>query len=133
MRSFTFDITTSDVMDSRDLIERIEELQDIRDVHAEDETDMDEDERQELEDLEAIAKECEGHGDWKYGEAIIPRDAFVDYISQLIDECYDLTDAKKANDWPYRHMEMDYEAAAQEAEQDYMRFTVRGHEFLMRA
>ena len=140
MRNFTFDPSTSDIMDSRDLIERLEELRaKLEEVRATNEDPssggaaMDEDERQELEDLEALAKECEGYGAWEHGETIIPRDAFVDHITELIDDCYEMPKDMNSGKWPFCHMTMNYEAAAQEAETDYMSVMVRGHEFLMRA
>jgi hypothetical protein len=34
--------------------------------------------------------------------------------------------------WPYRHMTIDYEAAANEAEQDYMTVDFDGVEYLIR-
>lgn len=42
---------------------------------------------------------------------------FLEYITQIIDDCYDIP--KNASGWPYRHIKVDYEAAAEEAKQDY--------------
>lgn len=40
----------------------------------------------------------------------------MDYIKDLIQDAYDI---EERSDWPYRYMTMDYEAAAEEAKQDY--------------
>ncbi len=49
---------------------------------------------------------------------LIHEDNFIDYTKDLIDECY--PDIFPDNDnWPARHMTMDYEAAAEELRSDY--------------
>lgn len=47
----------------------------------------------------------------------IADDYFLEYMTQIIDDCYEVR--PNEDEWPYRHMKMDYEAAAEEAKQDY--------------
>jgi len=144
----------TDVIDSRDVIARIEELEsDLETVHEDDteagctsldfeewlkETSKDDthaqhDEAYELVKLRELRDEADCSPDWNYGEQLISRDYFVEYIIQLIDECYPMPEGVKNGDWPYRHMEMDYEGAAREAEEDYMSVDFDGNEYLIRA
>lgn len=48
----------------------------------------------------------------------ISRDFWVEYVSQLIDECYPWTDGS-SSEWPYYHLTMDYESAAEELRSNY--------------
>jgi hypothetical protein len=128
--SHTID-NTEDIIDSRDIIARIEELETCLQDHAEDPSGghwSDED-AAELAALQALAKEAECAPDWSYGETLIRRSYFVDYIAQLIDDCYELP---KGDKWPFRHLSIDYEAAANEAEQDYLSVDFDGVEYLIR-
>ena len=52
-------------------------------------------------------------------EEAIADEYFLEYITQIIDDCYEDIPPKKSSDWPYRHIKVDYEAAAEEAKQDY--------------
>jgi hypothetical protein len=89
----------------------------------------------ELANLEAILDDCQGNGgdhqwdgNW-YPQHLIARSYFVEYIKDLIHDCYEI---KQSSEWPYRHMSLDYEAAAEEAEADYTEVTVDGSEYLCR-
>lgn len=117
---------THDTIDSRDVIERIEYLEaDIDNLDAA--------EREELAALKDLAKQAESSPDWIHGETLIRRSYFEQYIKELIDDCYDLPAQLKSGEWPYRHIQIDIEAAAQEAEQDYIEVTFDGVEYLIRA
>jgi hypothetical protein len=145
-----------DVIDSRDIIARIDELEEERAGFAETLADANEDdaidaledketaidaliewdkseEGRELAALKSLADECEGYSDWQHGETLIARDYFVTYIKELISDCYELPKELESGAWPYRHIAIDYEAAAEEAEQDYMSVEFDGAEYLMRA
>lgn len=111
-----------DVMDSRDVIERIEELE------AEGEEGL-----EELAPLKKLAEQCEGVPDWKYGEALIRRSYFVEYIEDLIKDCYDMPKELQSGQWPWRHVTVDYAAAAKEAEVDYIEVDFDGVEYLIRS
>lgn len=83
--------------------------------------------------LKRVAAEGEYYSDWHYGETLIKSTYFVTYIEQLIDECYEIPKDMRSGRWPYRHITMDYEAAAAEAEQDYATITVGDDDYFIRA
>lgn len=117
-----------DTIDSRDIIGRIEYLE-IETLSK----PLDAEERKELAALKDLAKQAEVCPDWIHGETLIRRSYFEHYIAELIDDCYDLPAQLKSGEWPYRHIQIDIEAAAQEAEQDYIEVTFDGVEYLIRA
>lgn len=147
---------TEQVYDSLDIIARIESLEaceldaedcdrlaelsaraDLTDEESDELTElessaMDEDDKAELAELRKLASECEGYADWKYGETLIARSYWVDYIRELIDDCYEMPKDLDSGKWPYRHMTMDYDAAAKEAEDDYASVELFGNEYLIR-
>lgn len=125
---------TEDLIDSRDIIARIEELETCLQDHTEDPNGghwSDED-AAELAALQALAEEAECAPDWSYGETLIRRSYFVDYTEQLINDCYELPKEVNSGQWPYRHMTIDYEAAARELEHDYTSVDFDGVEYLIR-
>ena len=87
----------------------------------------------ELQALKAICKQGEGYGDWSYGDTLILESYFTKYIEELIDDCYPMPEGLKSGAWPYRHMTMDYEAAAEEAKQDYVEIDHDGTTYYFRA
>ena len=142
---------TEDVIDSRDVIARIDELQAVVDDLREEfdanpanaGVDFDNwvrnqvgcstEEADELAALKALAAQCEGYGDWGHGEALIREDHFVKYIEELIDDCYTLPKELTSGQWPYRHITIDYEAAAEEAKVDYTEVDFDGQTYFLRA
>lgn len=138
---------TEDVIDSRDVIARIEELKDqLEAEHEDQETTLsfeywiqDENNSQNPDDVKeyrallALADEAEDSSDWIHGEQLIRRSYFVDYISELIHDCYELPKDMNSGKWPYSHLTFDYEAAANEAEVDYMSVDFDGVEYLIRS
>jgi hypothetical protein len=140
---------TDDTIDSRDIIERIEELEAereelesaVNDPESDDETAdaiaalaaWDADNLEELETLQALASEAEDSPDWVHGETLINESYFTDYIEELINDCYEMPKQMHSGDWPYRHMIIDYEAAAEEAKVDYTEVTFDGNVYLIRA
>ncbi len=124
---------SDDVIDSRDVIARIEELNTLLDGE-EDNTDYD-DVHNELEILTKLQEEAEASPDWEYGETLIRKDYFVTYIKELIDDCYPIPDEIKnrSGEWPYRHIKIDYEAAADEAKYDYIEVDFDGVTYFIRA
>jgi hypothetical protein len=151
-----------DVIDSRDVIARIEELEAIRDdlqTTLDEATEADSnnedgdleihnavitaqealdewtasDEGEELATLLKLAEEGENSPDWTYGESLISESYFTKYIEELIDDCYEMPKEMDSGKWPYRHMTMDYEAAAEEAKQDYMELDFDGNTYYIRA
>lgn len=120
-----------DVIDSREIIERIEEL--LSEMPEDDTEARQWDGWAELKALEALAEEASSSPDWHHGETLIRRSYFVDYIEELISDCYELPKELTSGQWPYRHITIDYKAAAEEAEQDYMSVDFDGVEYLIRA
>jgi hypothetical protein len=114
-------ITNSeDVLDSRDIITRIEELQAERDEQPDRWAEENPDDAEELASLEKLAAQAEPYAaDWEYGETLIRDSYFVDYIEELIRDCYEMPKEMTSGNWPYRHISIDYKAAAEEAKQDY--------------
>ena len=155
----TLDLTT-DMIDVREIIERIEDLEDdllaCFNEQQEIEGDATEtndpdnglfiewlkvtthDDAQELLKLKNIMDEMKGYGgdeqwrgDW-YPVTLIAESYFVEYIKDLIHDCYDMPKEMHSGDWPYRHMTIDYDAAAKEAEADYMTIEIEGVDYFYR-
>lgn len=120
---------SSEVIDSRDVIERIEELTDLRTAWQEDHNLADyagdsleewaewneSEDGEELQALEKLAEEAEGYAeDWKYGETLIRDSHFEDYARQLAEDCGMVPDGLK---WPLSCI--DWEEAADELKMDY--------------
>lgn len=118
---------SSDMIDSRDIIDRIEYLEGIKPKKRT------QDEKDELADLKKLAEQCEGCSDWEYGEQLIAETYFTEYIKDLIEDCYELPNDEKMNQWPFSHMSMNYEAAAHEAQQDYISVQIQGYDFFIRS
>ncbi|MCD9228627.1 hypothetical protein ACPPTR_09010 [Ralstonia pseudosolanacearum] len=95
--------------------------------------DVDVDEVSELYTLRALVEQCEGYGDWGHGETLIRESYFVEYIEELIDDCYSLPKELTSGNWPYRHITIDYEAAAEEAKVDYTEVVFDGETYFLRA
>ena len=87
----------------------------------------------ELNALQAICKLGEGYGDWSHGDVLISEDYFTKYIEELIGDCYEMPKGFDSNAWPWRHMKIDYEAAAEEAKSDYVEIECNGHTYSFRA
>ena len=154
---------SDDTIDSRDIIQRLEELteeqadlaSDISECQDNLATVLDEDEladaaeelaraenrlntwekenQAELNALQAICKLGEGYGDWSHGDVLISEDYFTKYIEELIGDCYEMPKGFDSNAWPWRHMKIDYEAAADEAKSDYVEIECNGHTYYFRA
>jgi hypothetical protein len=118
-----------DIIDSRDIIDRIEEL-----IEGEGCDEACTEYKLELAMLENLAKQGESESsDWIHGETLIRRSYFVDYTEELINDCYEMPKQMHSGDWPFRHMTIDYEAAAKELEQDYASIDFDGVEYLIRS
>ena len=113
-------------IDGRDIRDRIDELEAL-DAPTEEES-------AELTDLTAFLHEAmQYNSDADEGETIIAESHFVDYIKELIDDCYDLPAELTSGEWPYRHITINYGAAAEEARADYAELTFRGRNFYILA
>ena len=114
------------IIDGRDIRDRIDGLEAL-DAPTEEES-------AELTDLTAFLHEAmQYNSDADAGETIIAESHFVDYIKEIIDDCYALPKELTSGEWPYRHITIDYEAAAEEAKADYVELTFRGRNFYIQA
>jgi hypothetical protein len=117
----SIDLASESHLTSEMVQARIDELSDIL---------PDSPDNAELNALCAFQAACEQYcSDWNYGDSAINESAFLEHITQLIDDCYEV---KKSSKWPYHHMTMDYEAAAEEARSDYTCIELDGTTFYVR-
>ena len=100
---------TSDIIDSRDVIERIAELEQARDI-----ADLDDDETEELAALVAFAEAGSSVEDWEYGAGFVRDSYFEEYARELADDIGAI-DANAS--WPLSCI--DWEQAARELRMDY--------------
>ena len=113
--------------------EIVSDLEALEDITFDDVSDWAEaDDAHELKALLALADEAECSPDWSYGETLIHEDYFTEYIEELINDCYELPKEFNSGDWPWRHMTIDYEAAADEAKQDYIEVNFDGATYYIR-
>lgn len=110
-----------DVIDSRDIIERIEELTEQCEAFY-----LDLEEYQELCTLSDLAEECEDYAsDWQYGEQLIRRSYFEQYMDEMVEDCYELP-----KDMPcWMSIKLDYIAL----KQYYTSIDYDGVEYLIRS
>jgi len=126
--------STDNVITRHDIEERIEELESIRsdlqdtydDMNDAEEALTDFDNSDDGKELIALKELLDDIGGC---DELINDSYFLDYIKDIIDECYEIN---TSGDWPYRHMTMDYEAAADEAKQDYTSVEFFGQTFWAR-
>jgi len=116
----------SDVIDSRDIIERIEELTDLIQENENSTDDSGESDKKELALLLELQRQCIDYAsDWEYGETLIRREFFKQYMDEMIEDCYELP-----KDMPYwMTIKLDYDAL----EQDYTSVDFDGQEYLIRS
>ena len=115
-----------DIIDSRDIIARIEELEEL--IEGEGCEDTCNEYRAELEALKSLAKQGESESsDWTYGETLIHRRYFVDYVADMLADCGTIP-----KDIPW-FVEIDWEATAGNIEADYASIDFDGQEYLIRS
>jgi DNA repair exonuclease SbcCD ATPase subunit len=102
-----------------------EELEDAKQALK----DFDESEDgRELKTLQNVAEQCEGYGDWSYGEALIRESYFEDYARELAE---DIGAINRDAQWPNNCI--DWEQAARELKVDYTEIDFDGISYYMRA
>ena len=76
--------------------------------------------------LSDLAEECEQYAsDWQYGEDLIRRSYFEEYMDEMVDGCYELP-----KDMPFwMSIKLDYKAL----EMDYTSVDFDGVEYLIRS
>jgi hypothetical protein len=132
---------TQDVMDSRDVIKRFEEITSEVEALAEEAgqelddflKDNESDEAMEYKTLKQVCEDGENSPDWTHGETLISDSYFTDYIEELINDCYEMPKEINSGGWPWRHIKIDFEAAADEAKQDYFEIDFDGIIYWIRA
>lgn len=119
--------SSDDLIDSRDVIEAIAEIE--SELEDEDVSDDERDElTAELATLTALAEECDGVADWRYGETLIRDSYFTEYAEQLADDIGAI-DANAG--WPLRCI--DWKQASRELQMDYTSVTFDGVNYWVRA
>ena len=142
-------IEASKILDSRDIIERLEELTEHFEALYEQETEEykaastfddflkakpdDFDDLEEYKQLRDLQNECEDYPDWLYGAQLIREDYFTDYIEELIKDCYPIPKEMDSGQWPYQHITIDYEAAADYVKCDYAEAEFMGNTYFILA
>jgi hypothetical protein len=89
--------------------------------------------KDELDTLTQVISEGEDSPDWNHGETLIHEIHFSDYIKDIIDDCYEMPKEFESGKWPWNHMEMDWDGAAEEAKSDYYTIEVDGHSYYIRS
>lgn len=88
----------------------------------------------ELMALRALVEELDSITDeWRHGETLIRASYFTDYIEEVIHDCYELPKEMTSGEWPWRHIKIDYEAAAEEAKVDYAEVDFSGVTYFIRS
>jgi hypothetical protein len=115
--------TYSDVIDSREVIERIRLIEEYL-GNLEGEEDLEENEKirlaakqgaeEELGILKKLEAECEGSSDWEYGEALIRDSYFENYAREFAEDIGCISGNEK---WPLNCI--DWSKAARELQYDY--------------
>jgi len=136
----------TDIIDVREIIERLEELEGLLHEHLAEHDDscigdwaeVSPEEHKELSMLVSLMEEMAGYGgdeqwrgDW-YPVTLIAESYFVEYITELIHDCYEMPKEMHSGNWPYRHMTIDYAAAADEAKGDYSEIEIEGATYFYR-
>ena len=126
---------TQDIIDSRDVIERIEELENeienLIEEATESEENYEDDEeywelKEELDTLLDLQEQC-NYGDWKYGEALIHEDYFVEYVEDMLKDIGYLP-----NDVPW-FIEIDWDKTAENIKMDYTEVNFDGETYYIRS
>lgn len=90
-------------------------------------------EKDELDTLTEVIAQAEDSPDWSYGESLILDSYFTDYITDLIHDCYDIPKEMNSGKWPWNHLKLDYDSAAEGAKSDYIEVDVGGSTYYIRA
>ena len=128
LSEFNSDITpTSDNYDKyieafNRVTELVQELQEYRDEYSE-----------EIALLDEIISQGENSSDWSHGETLIHESMFTEYIRDLVEDCYESPSENDMGSWPWRHMTMDWDGAADEAKMDYATIEALGETYYIRA
>jgi hypothetical protein len=105
--------TGSDVISSKEIIERLDELESDEDLLS----DAD---KEELEDLREFKNVFGEFSEWEDGLTIIARSYFVEYVKDMLEDTGDIPS----------YIVIDWDATADNIKQDYISYDINGTEFL---
>jgi len=108
------------------------EYQDAENTVAEAQNALDEYDKEELDFLTEVISQGEDSPDWSYGETLIHENYFTQYTEELVNDCYDMPKEFTDGKWPWNHMNMDWESAADEAKADYLTVEANGETYYIR-
>jgi hypothetical protein len=89
--------------------------------------------RDELDLLTEVRSEGENSPDWSWGETLIKDSYFTEYAEQLANDVCEFPKEFQSGQWPFNHMEIDWESAAQELQSDYFDISAGGETYYIRA
>jgi flagellar hook-basal body complex protein FliE len=90
-------------------------------------------EKDELDLLTEVIAEGEDAPDWNHGTAIIHENYFTQYTQDLIEDTCELPKEFISGQWPWSHVSIDFESAAEELKQDYKTIDADGQTYYLRA
>ena len=90
-------------------------------------------EKDELDTLTEVIAQGEDSPDWSYGETLIKDSYFTQYTQDLIEDTYEVPAELSSGKWPWNHVNVDYESAADELKSDYISIDVDGESYWIRA
>lgn len=103
--------------DDEDKIDRLkEELEEV-------EADFSEDDEKKLIELRELKKEIT---EWEYGETLIPKDEFPDYVQELCEDCGYIS--RDFPDW----IVIDWQTTSENVSVDYMLVEYNGEKYYVR-
>lgn len=115
------------------LVEALEEAQDPKDIQESQEALDDFNssfDKDEMDTLAEVISEGEKTNGWWRGVTLINENYFTTYTKDLIDDTQEEPEELDSTDWPWNHLSMDYDGAAEELKQDYYELEVSGHTYL---
>jgi hypothetical protein len=118
----------SEVINSREIIERIEELGQQKEKWEADQDNLEFPEQDELDELQKLADQCKDCADWEYGETLIREDYFVEYCKDLVKDTGDIPSNLP---W-YIENHIDWDGVADELKVDYMEVDFNGNTYYIR-
>lgn len=131
---------TQDIIDSREIIERIEELQELIEEYDEELKEIEDedgevyeededlfDEREELRILLEVQEQGECSPDWNYGEILIHKNYFVEYVKEML---HDIGEFPRDIPW---YIEIDWDSTAQNIKMDYTTIDFDGEPYYIRS
>ena len=111
---------SKEIIDSRDIIARIEYLENMKEEDYE---------QEELTNLKELAEQGENNAsDWIHGSVLVRDSYFQEFAENEADELGLMNES--SNSWPFNHI--DWEAAAEELQQDYCEIDFDGVTYWVR-